>query len=63
MPGMYVRAVIDEGVLPNGLLAPQQGITRDPKGNATALVVDHDGKVEQRAGQGVAHGRRSMAGR
>ncbi len=27
MPGMYVRAIIDEGVLPQGVLAPQQGIT------------------------------------
>ena len=35
LPGMYVRAVINEGVLPHGLLAPQQGITHDPKGNAT----------------------------
>ena len=48
MPGMYVRAVIGEGVMPQGLLAPQRAITRDPKGGATALVVDHDGKVEAR---------------
>jgi membrane fusion protein (multidrug efflux system) len=48
MPGMYVRAMIDEGVLPNGLLAPQAGISRDIKGNATALVVGKDGKVEIR---------------
>jgi len=49
MPGMYVRAVIDEGVLPHGILAPQQGIEHDPKGNATALIVDAAGKVESRA--------------
>ena len=48
MPGMYVRAIVSEGVLPNGVLAPQQGITRDPKGSATALVVDKDNKVELR---------------
>jgi membrane fusion protein, multidrug efflux system len=48
MPGMYVRAVIGEGVRPEGLLAPQRGITRDPRGGATALVVNHDGKVEVR---------------
>ncbi|MGH8206837.1 MAG: efflux RND transporter periplasmic adaptor subunit [Steroidobacteraceae bacterium] len=48
MPGMYVRAVIDEGVLSHGVLAPQQGITHDPKGDATALIVDANGKVEQR---------------
>lgn len=46
MPGMYVRAQIDEGVIPQGLLAPQLGVTRDPKGNATALVVTPDNKVE-----------------
>jgi membrane fusion protein (multidrug efflux system) len=48
MPGMYVRAVLNEGVMPKGLLAPQQGIARDPKGNATAYVVDSQNKVESR---------------
>jgi membrane fusion protein, multidrug efflux system len=48
LPGMYVRATVIEGVLPNGLLAPQRGITRDPKGNATAMVVGKDDKVEMR---------------
>src|SRR5665213_52194 len=49
LPGMYVRAVLDEGVLPQGVLAPQQGITHDPKGNASAMIVNRDGKVERRA--------------
>jgi membrane fusion protein (multidrug efflux system) len=48
LPGMYVRALLDEGVLSNGVLAPQQGITHDPKGDATAMVVNRDGKVEAR---------------
>ena len=48
LPGMYVRAVINEGMLSNALLAPQQGITRDPRGNATAMVVGAGNKVEQR---------------
>jgi len=48
LPGTYVRATISEGVLKNALLAPQRGITRDPKGNATAMVVGKDGKVEMR---------------
>lgn len=48
LPGMYVHATIVEGVLPNGLLAPQRGITRDPKGNATAMVVGAGNKVELR---------------
>jgi len=48
LPGMYVRALLDEGVLSKGVLAPQQGIARDVKGNATALVVNAQGKVETR---------------
>ncbi|RCU23012.1 efflux transporter periplasmic adaptor subunit, partial [Acinetobacter baumannii] len=48
LPGMFVRARIDEGSMNDAILAPQQGITRDAKGNATALVVDADNKVAQR---------------
>jgi membrane fusion protein, multidrug efflux system len=48
LPGMYVRAQLDEAVDPKAILAPQQGITHDPKGDATALVVNAEGKVEQR---------------
>lgn len=48
LPGMYVRARIDQAVDPQAILAPQQAITRDAKGNATALVVDAVNKVQQR---------------
>jgi membrane fusion protein, multidrug efflux system len=48
LPGMYLRAVLDTGIRPDGMLVPQQGITRDPRGNATALVVNEEGTVEQR---------------
>ena len=48
LPGMFIRADVDEGVIENAILAPQQGITRDAKGDATALVVTAAGKVEQR---------------
>lgn len=51
LPGMYVRAVVDVGERPQGLLVPQQGIARDPKGNATVLIVGEDDKVEQRVVQ------------
>lgn len=51
LPGMYVRALVGNGVRPQGLLVPQQGIARDPRGNATALVVGKDGKVETRVVQ------------
>ena len=48
LPGMYVRAVIDEGVLPHGILVPQAGIQHNPRGEATALVVDGAGRVQER---------------
>ncbi|MDB5808435.1 MAG: mepA [Betaproteobacteria bacterium] len=48
LPGMFVRARIDEGVDDNALLVPQTGVTRDPQGNATALVVGPDNKVALR---------------
>ena len=48
MPGMYVRAVTSNAVLEQGLLVPQQGIARDPKGKATAMVVTPDGTAEAR---------------
>lgn len=48
LPGMFIRADVDEGVIENAVLAPQQGVTRDAKGSATALVVTADNKVEQR---------------
>jgi len=48
LPGMYVRALVQEGVIDRAILAPQQGVSRDPKGNPVALIVDPEGKVEQR---------------
>ncbi len=48
LPGMYVRAVIGSGVRPNAILVPQRGISRDPKGHATAMVVTADNMVEVR---------------
>lgn len=48
LPGMFVRAILEEGVNEQGLLVPQQGVTHDPRGNATALILGADGKVELR---------------
>ncbi|EIF29801.1 RND family efflux transporter, MFP subunit [Burkholderia sp. Ch1-1] len=45
LPGMFVRARIDEGVNDNALVVPQVGVTHDQKGQPTALVVGNDGKV------------------
>ena len=48
LPGMFVRAVVDSGVDEQAILVPQQGVTRNAKGEATALVLNKEGKVEQR---------------
>jgi membrane fusion protein (multidrug efflux system) len=48
LPGMYVRALVQEGVVDHAILAPQQGVSRDLKGNPVALIVDGSGKVQQR---------------
>lgn len=48
LPGMYVRAIVGEAVRNDAILAPQQGIARDAKGHASALLVNKEGKVELR---------------
>jgi membrane fusion protein (multidrug efflux system) len=48
LPGMFVRAVVKEGTNEQAILIPQQAVSRDPKGNPVALVVDAAGKVQQR---------------
>lgn len=48
MPGMYVNAVVGSGMREDAILAPQQGIARDPKGNTSAMVVNDQGLVEVR---------------
>lgn len=49
LPNMFVRATIDEGVQEGAILAPQQAVSRDPKGNPYVLVVGSEDKVEQRS--------------
>lgn len=48
LPGMYVRAILEEGVREQAVLVPQKGVTRNSVGEATALLVDADGIVESR---------------
>lgn len=48
LPGMYVTAEVASGSLQDALLAPQTGVSRDPRGRAVAMVVNAEGKVEQR---------------
>jgi membrane fusion protein (multidrug efflux system) len=48
LPGMFVRARIEEGMDETALLVPEVGVTHDPNGRATALVVGSDNKVTLR---------------
>ena len=48
LPGMFVRARLEEGVNPNAILVPQQGVARTPRGEATVMVVGAGDKVEVR---------------
>ncbi len=48
LPGMYVRAIVEEGAIEKAILIPQQAVTRDPQGNAVAMVVDSSEKVAPR---------------
>jgi membrane fusion protein (multidrug efflux system) len=48
LPGMYVRAIVQDGVVDNCFLVPQRAVTRNTKGEPVALFVGKDGKVEQR---------------
>jgi len=48
LPGMYVRAVVQEGEVDKAILVPQQGVSRDAKGTPVALIIDASGKVQQR---------------
>lgn len=48
LPGMYVRARVIAGVDPNAILVPQRAVSRNPLGQAVAMFVEKDGKIEQR---------------
>ncbi|RWC25735.1 efflux RND transporter periplasmic adaptor subunit [Mesorhizobium sp.] len=48
LPGMYVRALVEEGVAQNSFLVPQRAVSRNTKGEATAMVINAAGKVETR---------------
>jgi RND family efflux transporter MFP subunit len=48
LPGMFVHERLAEGQRADALLAPQQGVTRGPTGDATAMVVGAGDKIEVR---------------
>ena len=47
LPGMFVRAVVQEGINKRAILIPQEAVSRDPKGNPLTLIVDTEGNVRQ----------------
>ena len=48
LPGMYVRAVLQEGVKEQALLVPQQAVSRDGAGKPYAYIVDSNNKLQRR---------------
>jgi len=48
LPGMFVRAVVKDGLSEQAILVPQQAVSRDTKGTPLAFIVDSGGKVQQR---------------
>jgi membrane fusion protein (multidrug efflux system) len=48
LPGMFLRAVVQEGINNEAILIPQQAVSRNPRGDPVALIVDGQGKVAQR---------------
>lgn len=48
LPGMFVRARVEEGVTDRAILVPQRAVSRTPRGEPTAFVVNAEGVVEQR---------------
>jgi membrane fusion protein (multidrug efflux system) len=48
LPGMFVRAVLEEGINDNAILVPQRGVTRNPKGEAMVMTVGAEEKAEPR---------------
>jgi membrane fusion protein (multidrug efflux system) len=48
LPGMFIRAVVQEGVSKKAIIIPQQAVSRDPKGNPLTLIVDAGSKVQLR---------------
>jgi len=58
LPGMYVRALVEEGVAPNSFLVPQRAVSRNAKGEPIAYFVTDEGKIEERVltvGQSVGN--------
>jgi len=47
LPGLFVRAIVKQGVLENAILVPQQGVTRSPDGKGSVWLIGEDNKAMQ----------------
>lgn len=48
LPGMFVDARVSQGTVPNAILAPQQAVSRNARGEAVVMVLNGDNHVEER---------------
>lgn len=48
LPGLFVRARVGQGTVPNGILVPQAAVSRDPRGRASVLIANARGELEKR---------------
>ena len=48
LPGMFVRARLAQVVAPNAILVPQQGVSRNPRGDATVYIVGPGNRAQLR---------------
>ena len=48
LPGMFVRAIVDQGIQKNAIQIPQKAVFRDPKGQAFVIVVSKDNTASVR---------------
>ncbi|GAB1439721.1 efflux RND transporter adaptor subunit AcrA [Providencia sp.] len=58
LPGMFVRAILEDGVIDKAILVPQQGLSRTAQGTSQVMVVGAENKVEVRtvkAGQAIGN--------
>lgn len=48
LPGMFIRAIVEEGIIEQAVLVPQQAVSRNSKGEPVILVVNASNTAEQR---------------
>ena len=48
LPGLFVRAVVNEGINEHAILVPQQAVSRNHRGEPFAMIVGADNKVAVR---------------